>query len=914
MADISAEITAFKNAVYGEDVRDAMVSLANKLNNSIVSGISDITDLVTNQVHYYVGNSGRFLSKLPTIGDPTYYLSWGKPGSLSTNDTLVVLDGVNNITKNFSIRNTSLSTTTFNDVTYINIPSSKMLVYDTDDQELKIINRPTRLATNYHVIAENGYGTWGSLTNTLLTGEYFIDYHSHFYMQGDGKLIVANHYNSNNEFIGWLIASISNSVWSADIAGTFIYKGAAFSCRYITNYLDVVTMNGKDFLFLPKEKMLVFDIYNKKIRPIDYSIESNESWVYALCSTSSNTTFHGELAPYIINVDDIDYGVYFSNAGMGFYYYDTGTDGHWYFAGKDANDDAITLTFKLKLYNNTSDFTSVCSFFDENKWPETYTINGYTWVGCPNSYNVLFNLFTGTFRITSDTAGPGDLCILHSVYHGNSALEPKIQNLFDNCSKIVQQSTNFYIGNNGFLDIKRTGTSNTSSGSQYTFSRSNGLVNSTPIAVLPYFGITSEITTTMLANVATEYSVDDNGVYTYVFASGMQIYYEIMSKTLVRISGNNIRYRASSFVPFLSTQWNNLSQDFGPIGIMYCDSIARKAITSYKILREGALVDKEILQEHASHIDDSQESEMFIFVTDVHTQAYSGRPSLLDQYYYDEANQNGMDLVRAYASQTAVDYIINGGDWINNSMTENQGKTFLGMIDGLNNGFFNKPCYLVAGNHDTNYQDATHAIDPSVYQAIDPDTLRNCWMRDKNNLYYDFMGHDTHYYVLDTWLDWGRANWTDYKKSQIHWLCSKLETEIESHVAILLHIMTIHDNTNNFDYDGGIMASAVINVIQAYNNRTTCSFDGHIYNFTNVQNDSYIEYVFCGHVHEDVNDKIVCNTRNVPIIATTNFAHTAVREFDLVYISYDERRIYCTRVGNGDSRIFDMDTGNLVVS
>jgi len=35
MADISAEITAFKNAAYGEDVRDAMVSLANKLNANI---------------------------------------------------------------------------------------------------------------------------------------------------------------------------------------------------------------------------------------------------------------------------------------------------------------------------------------------------------------------------------------------------------------------------------------------------------------------------------------------------------------------------------------------------------------------------------------------------------------------------------------------------------------------------------------------------------------------------------------------------------------------------------------------------------------------------------------------------------------------------------------------------------------
>ena len=43
MADISAEIAAFKNAVYGEDVRDAMVSLANKLNTVVTESASAIS-------------------------------------------------------------------------------------------------------------------------------------------------------------------------------------------------------------------------------------------------------------------------------------------------------------------------------------------------------------------------------------------------------------------------------------------------------------------------------------------------------------------------------------------------------------------------------------------------------------------------------------------------------------------------------------------------------------------------------------------------------------------------------------------------------------------------------------------------------------------------------------------------------
>ena len=48
MADISAELTAFQNAVYGEDVRSAMVSLANKLNTVVTDGVEDVETAVSN--------------------------------------------------------------------------------------------------------------------------------------------------------------------------------------------------------------------------------------------------------------------------------------------------------------------------------------------------------------------------------------------------------------------------------------------------------------------------------------------------------------------------------------------------------------------------------------------------------------------------------------------------------------------------------------------------------------------------------------------------------------------------------------------------------------------------------------------------------------------------------------------------
>lgn len=45
MADISAEIAAFQNAVYGEDVRSAMVSLANKVNNESSAAATTVSNI-----------------------------------------------------------------------------------------------------------------------------------------------------------------------------------------------------------------------------------------------------------------------------------------------------------------------------------------------------------------------------------------------------------------------------------------------------------------------------------------------------------------------------------------------------------------------------------------------------------------------------------------------------------------------------------------------------------------------------------------------------------------------------------------------------------------------------------------------------------------------------------------------------
>lgn len=65
MADISAEIAAFENAIYGEDVRSALVSLATKINNNVnqalqfVSEIENIEAKIEQNASFIIGYNSQ---------------------------------------------------------------------------------------------------------------------------------------------------------------------------------------------------------------------------------------------------------------------------------------------------------------------------------------------------------------------------------------------------------------------------------------------------------------------------------------------------------------------------------------------------------------------------------------------------------------------------------------------------------------------------------------------------------------------------------------------------------------------------------------------------------------------------------------------------------------------------------------
>lgn len=115
MADISTEIAAFKNAVYGEDVRDALVSLANKLNFSV--SFFDASPAITHRMFYrgkslgtsltstqkaniangsfndmYIGDYWTINGRVYRIADINYFVNTGDT-SFTKNHLVIVPDG-----------------------------------------------------------------------------------------------------------------------------------------------------------------------------------------------------------------------------------------------------------------------------------------------------------------------------------------------------------------------------------------------------------------------------------------------------------------------------------------------------------------------------------------------------------------------------------------------------------------------------------------------------------------------------------------------------------------------------------------------------------------------------------------------------------------------------------------------------
>lgn len=273
--------------------------------------------------------------------------------------------------------------------------------------------------------------------------------------------------------------------------------------------------------------------------------------------------------------------------------------------------------------------------------------------------------------------------------------------------------------------------------------------------------------------------------------------------------------------------------------------------------------------------------ETFAFMTDPHLLGVSGALnfSVFKQY---------IGLLLKYYNETPLDWMICGGDWLNNGDTQAEACWKLGYMDATMRKLF-KHYFPVLGNHDINYQGVVSSEDSSRGD-LSHQTLVNLMFRENGNTYYKFKGNNTQFYVFDTCIDWETAM-DSFKWEQIDWFARSLVEEDAEHSVIIQHIFYTYDTNVN------PMSENIQVVAGAYNSRSSITLNGITYDFSGCT--GKIACVIAGHSHFD---SIITQGVSVPVWLTTNMNDGNTPTFDLCVIDYTAGKMKSVRVGTGVNR------------
>jgi predicted phosphodiesterase len=251
--------------------------------------------------------------------------------------------------------------------------------------------------------------------------------------------------------------------------------------------------------------------------------------------------------------------------------------------------------------------------------------------------------------------------------------------------------------------------------------------------------------------------------------------------------------------------------------------------------------------------------------------------------------------------QTSAAYVVCGGDWLNNGDTKAQAAAKLGFVDGKMRAMFPEKYYPIVGNHDYNYLgvDGDGNRLPSA-DWISVDAMRNFWFYDHEHCYYKFKRMTAQNYVLNIRTD--HDGNSAYDQGQLDWLAANLIEDDPAHSTIMFHIYYLSGVGTTIP----TRVVAVGKIIAAFNAHTICTLttetEGYekTYDFTGTS--GHIDYSLVGHTHADFSDTF----GGVPVIGCDNFTDGGESTFDLIFADYSVGKVYCTRIGTGASREFNI--------
>jgi len=274
----------------------------------------------------------------------------------------------------------------------------------------------------------------------------------------------------------------------------------------------------------------------------------------------------------------------------------------------------------------------------------------------------------------------------------------------------------------------------------------------------------------------------------------------------------------------------------------------------------------------------SGESDNYSFFTDQHVLGTNGT------YDYGSA-MTYLNKMAKVVDSTPCQFVISGGDWLNNGDTPSQATAKLGTFTGICNKLFKK-YYSMVGNHDTNAQGSTPLTENAIINSM---------MQNEPKAYYRFSGKHGKYYVFDSGNDDGGAI-SSYRLEQLKWFAEEIKADNPSHGVIAVHI--VYDNYSQSQTPTSFVAK-VAEIASAFNNASSIVLDGITFDFSN--NTGKVDYMIGGHTHMDLTDEF----SDIPCVLTKNFtalSSTKNPTFDIVNADYTNGVVTFYRVGDGTTR------------
>lgn len=273
-------------------------------------------------------------------------------------------------------------------------------------------------------------------------------------------------------------------------------------------------------------------------------------------------------------------------------------------------------------------------------------------------------------------------------------------------------------------------------------------------------------------------------------------------------------------------------------------------------------------------------SESFFFVTDPHPYYVSDNAQIRKFY---------ATIAKSFY-QIPSGFLVSGGDWLTDGMTQDEACEALGYITGVMEHITSGKFYPLLGNHDMNiFGDGE---DPTLsYGAI-----INAMFPVQGSAYYHFNGRSTSFYAIDTGSDHNTVM-DAYRIAEMKWLADALTRDNSPHIAILEHIYCT-TSFSSLHY----VSSAVNDIIAAYNGRTTYTIDGSTYDYSTAT--GRIEFILAGHTHKEYADY---TDSGVAVVVCDRALTRSMIGYDILLVDYENREIKVLRSNTGAVRTLALD-------